>query len=134
MVRLFWLIGDRTGPSDGGARRAPTVYSILLVFTSLVFLSACSSKPESRIIGKWRSSNPNDGGPSMLEFIWGGTVALTDVRQQTLAGKYTFPEPDRLKIEFLPPDERTLVFLVAISETTLVLSGENGSAAFTRVK
>jgi len=70
--------------------------SLLVVLTAIALFVSCSAK--SSILGKWQEFGAKTGDNETLEFFKDGTVSLVSKRM-TLAGKYSFVDDDRIKLE-----------------------------------
>jgi hypothetical protein len=69
------------------------IKSLLVFITASALFISCSTK--SSIVGKWEET---DGEVQTLEFFKDGTVSAIE-RRMTLAGKYSFVDDDRIKVE-----------------------------------
>jgi hypothetical protein len=102
--------------------------SLLVIITAIALFVSCSTK--SSIVGKWQEFGADNGDNETLEFFKDGTVS--DVSQRmTLAGKYSFVEDDRLKLEFggIGALAGPMIMHVSISGGELDLTDQKGKVS-----
>jgi hypothetical protein len=92
----------------------------------VTLLSSCSSKPENKIVGKWKEI----GGTETMEFFKDGTVSVVD-NKISLKGSYQFIDEKRIKFKLggLGPLAGPIVEKVSFSGGELVLTMPDGKVS-----
>lgn len=92
----------------------------------IAMLAFCSSKPENRIIGKWKEI----GGAETMEFFKTGTVHIVD-EKTSLEGSFAFIDENRIKFALggLGPLTGPIVEKVSFEKGELVLTMPDGKAS-----
>jgi hypothetical protein len=98
--------------------RAKNLVAATVILFGVLHLSSCSSS-ERAILGKWQEI----GGTETMEFFKDGTISVTDFGM-SMAGKYSFIETNRMKIELggIGAVAGPMIVKVEISGKELVLT------------
>ena len=109
------------------------------VFLCLLFvggwLTACSEKPEEKIIGRWHAAETAEG--NILEFFNGGTVSFQEaITGITINGDYEFLNDETLKIELggTLAIAGASIYKVSFADDKLLLAAQNGDDVLTYVR
>ncbi len=108
---------------QAGLHRVIMWFSIVWI---IAMLSSCSSKPENRIIGKWKEI----GGTETMEFFKTGAVRIAD-EKTSLEGSYAFIDENRIKFALggLGPLTGPIVEKVSFAKGELVLTMPDGKVS-----
>lgn len=101
---------------------------IIKYFFVTLFLVACTTKPESAIIGKWKEIDKTDA----MEFFNEGSVCVTD-KDTSLVGNYKFVDDGHLRLEIV--GLKSMIVTVKLTANELMFTEPNGTTVkFKRIK
>jgi hypothetical protein len=86
----------------------------------ILFLVACTTKPENAIVGKWKEIDKTD----VMEFFKEGSVSVTD-KDMSLVGNYKFVDDGRLRLEIV--GLKSMIVTIKLTANELIFTETNGT-------